>query len=571
MAKKYIYGLLSFLICMNALSGSNMQAFHFDEKMISYPSTFFYNKDGQVAPLLVPAILYGTQEVKGVDAETLAAIRSSFAENDNAHTKELLIPLIAENNAQALMALPFVFELSEKEEAKRVQQACYDCANEENDPIALFNAGILCYLADDSNAATSYFERASAFPFIRGLSHYMLAFTDNADDVRFKHHLAIAGYEEHMPEALHWLGSCARHNEPKEKFLEDKKHLVALIEKESEFKDRSCFAEALNRLGWIYAFKNDNLEQAFPLLHQAADIYKNPAAHYNLGCVYSDLNNFDKAIEYYKRSIKRYQETATPIPNSPYSSRCQDMIVMAQNNLSLIYEHEKCHEKATQYAFKVACTDYNQPTSTIHYWGLENDAAKRFENMKLLAKKHDDSMAKIMLSYHYAVNKPEKALTLLDAVIEKEHPVKTPDDRLFTHQSMILAMAAKGLVLYAHNDIEKAVETLEPIADWNPGAVSILLNHYAKNNDLERAKYYQDKLLCEQLTDYLSFSIIQATKPSDVIPPLDYIAHMPNMAHYFYAKINTKNSFNFPTQFVEILDKEGAILSRTGVFFQPNK
>lgn len=350
---KNIFYLLCLLITIPG------QGFFFTDDMINHPVMFAEARDGKCVVFLVPTLLGGTQILDDIPADEVTAIRGAFAEHNFVHVRELLKPLAEAGILQANMSMQFM-------NGNWPANEYVDQLLAQGDPVTIFNMGSCHLMKSDRMEAIECFKKASASPVTRGIAHYMLGYliwnSNDSESQRIaKEYYAKAGYEDNIPEALFSLGACTQDGEDKTAFEEDKKHLYALIEKEVELKGRIVLSEALSRLGWIYYFKDQNVELAVPVLHKAADVYNNASACFNLGHIYVDDQQYEQAIIYFKKSIERYEERITLIDSQSYIIRYINCIVRSYEALAYICEHMGNDEEAEKYVFKaVEFTGYLQ-------------------------------------------------------------------------------------------------------------------------------------------------------------------------------------------------------------------
>lgn len=233
-------------------------------------------------------------------------------------------------------------------------------------------------------------------------------------------------------------------------------------------------ARACSNLGNAY-FKNNQYEDAIQMYKKSLTFpYSYPFIHYNLGATYEKIGLVDKAIEEYKASL------------SPHSDN-----TLAFNNLGTLYDKQGLYDMAIE-AYKQALT--NNPYFPLTHNNLGN-TYERIGNSEKAEMEYTEAL-KIDNNYADAHNNLGavylKKGVLDNAIDELKKATQSKPDHLDAHYNLGIAYTAKGLY-------DEAIQEFNLAIQYNPNdfaayrELGMLYLKHKKDN--QKSLYYFNKSL----------------------------------------------------------------------------
>ncbi len=207
--------------------------------------------------------------------------------------------------------------------------------------------------------------------------------------------------------------------------------------------------DALNSIG-ITHYRNYEHAEAVTFYLKAKQIYlenglirKTAKVYNNLGIIYKNFNNYDKAIEYYQKSIDIRKNNNIPVKFNPYFNLNNLYHSKQEPQTALFYTKKALIEAKEQkndfFQRDVLATLFKDFIILGHY----DSARKVLENHKDVSEKtrYDTAIhLEKMGNYYLETNKIDSALYVLESAIEI---YKLEDDLFNTLESKI--MLAEGM------------------------------------------------------------------------------------------------------------------------------
>ncbi|MFC2168941.1 tetratricopeptide repeat protein [Acidobacteriota bacterium] len=201
-------------------------------------------------------------------------------------------------------------------------------------------------------------------------------------------------------------------------------------------------------------------------IHKAND--QDPQYQYNMGLVYLNNGDVDRAILYFKKALKlnpeydlafnsmglAYSMKGELEKSVEYFQKCiqiNPVLTEAHNNLGAVYQEIGLLDKAEQ-QFKITISDKNYKSKELPYFNLAR-------------------------LYHLQ-EKTQEALNAIEMSLE-------------SNNRMVMTHNLKGVILEGLNKLDEAIDSYQTAQKIAPDDVNISFNlavAYFKNNEVEKAK-----------------------------------------------------------------------------------
>ena len=245
---------------------------------------------------------------------------------------------------------------------------------------------------------------------------------------------------------------------------------------------------AMNEIGEIYWFKEDNLEEAVEWFRRAVNVDRNIDAMENLGCAYEKLERYQDAFDCYKQVLDKEE---------------RDIVL---NNIACLYYKGQGVSRdvytAIYYFKKAASRHYVESMDALGYiYDTEyNFYHAMYWYLQAANNGHADATYKVGLFFEYgryvkeditraiswyikaAKNGSEDAMTKLDEYSELVNAIKYHAQRGDDE-----AMTLTGDIYYIHEDYDAAMNWYLNAADKdNTEAMKEIANMYRNGIGVER-------------------------------------------------------------------------------------
>ncbi|HEV2917113.1 MAG TPA: hypothetical protein VGW78_05225 [Candidatus Babeliales bacterium] len=469
------------------------------------------NTDDAITLSFKPTSLLLGKPVEGIPQELIEKVHNAFKEKNLDLVIELLAPY-ASNNPEALTSIGLAkLYKGDVEGFSDLKKA----ANTYNHPCAYCNMGMLFYYTNAVGTpiydeAITYLQKAAEYNVPEACTLLGIMSFQHNDIEHAKKYLQTAALQQHQPAMFHLAHVYINGQE----FDSAKKLLYDMIETPESERDYILYPEALNTLGWIYAFVEHNTQQGLPYLHKAADAFQHPGAHYNLGSIYyqEETHDTEKAIFYLEKFLEN--------PEGHFKcTSTTNFCIYAHQALANIYNQTHNKQKCFEHLHIVAERYHNFTAMHNIWWDyiLQNKMAEGITWLRTIADNNPLSPANALTGIMLCELSPDEANTYIN---------KNPDSDLNTY--------FKALLLCTQDNTHQAIPLFESLVKQHEapiaGAVFALWQIYAIANDTQKAEEYKKRFDAIMHIDFYSLFHILATVPGEVVPSLYYLARMPLLA-----------------------------------------